>query len=267
MESSPTGSRDSADVLALCYHAVSPDWPAELSVSPQSLAEQVEHLAERGYRAITFSEAVLGEVSGKTVAITFDDGYASTVRLARPILDRFGMRATVFVPTDYIGGGPMSWPGIDNWVGTEHEPELVPMSWEEVRELADAGWEIGSHTKSHPRLPQISDRQLEEELVESRRTCEQMLDRPCRSIAYPYGDHDQRVVAATGRAGYSAAGTFPARTPAPEPLAWPRIGVFHDDSMRVFRVKVSPAVRRVRRSRAWGPLVAPLRKLSGRSRG
>lgn len=254
-------------MLSLCYHAVSPGWPAELSVSPQSLAEQLEYLAKRGYRAITFTEAALGEVAEKSVAITFDDAYASTVRLARPILDRFGMRATVFVPTDYIGGGPMSWPGIDNWVGTEHERELIPMSWDDVRTLADAGWEIGSHTESHPRLPQVGDAKLEEELAGSRRTCEQMLQRPCESIAYPYGDHDQRVIDAADAAGYRTAATFPARLTTPTPLAWPRIGVFHQDSMRVFRLKVSPTVRRVRRSRAWTPLVEPLRKLSGRSRG
>jgi peptidoglycan/xylan/chitin deacetylase (PgdA/CDA1 family) len=266
-ESSLTSPRkQGADVLILCYHAVSPIWPAELSLSPESLAEQLEYLAGRGYRGITFTEAVLGEVAGKAIAITFDDGYASTFRLARPILERFGMPGTVFVPTDYIGGGPMSWPGIDQWIGGDHEKELLPMSWDDARELADAGWEIGSHTKSHPRLTEIPDDQLAEELVESRRTCEERLDRPCQSIAYPYGDHDDRVVAATSRAGYSSAATLPSRTPVPAPLAWPRVGVFYHDSMRVFRVKVSPTMRRLRRSRAWRPLVEPLRKLTGRSR-
>jgi peptidoglycan/xylan/chitin deacetylase (PgdA/CDA1 family) len=267
MNSSPGGSRGRADILTLCYHAVSPDWPAELSVTPRSLSEQVEYLVERGYRAITFSEAALEEISGKAVAITFDDAYASTVELARPILDRFGVRATVFVPTDYIGGGPMSWPGIDQWVGTEHEAELMPMSWGDARELAEAGWEIGSHTCSHPHLSQVPEQRLDRELRESRQVCERELGRPCRSIAYPYGDFDARVVAATERAGYEAAATFPSRTPKPSPLECPRIGVFNHDSMRVFRAKVSPTVRRVRRLRAWDALVRVPRKRSGRARG
>jgi peptidoglycan/xylan/chitin deacetylase (PgdA/CDA1 family) len=267
MDSSQTGSRPGADVLGLCYHAVSRDWPAELSLPPESLATQVEYLVQRGYRGITFTEAVLGEVTGKAVAITFDDGYASTVELARPILDRFGMPGTVFVPTDFVGGGPMSWPGIDQWMGGKYESELVPMSWEEAKELAQAGWEVGSHTKSHPRLTEIPDDRLEEELLGSRLTCERMLDGPCRSIAYPYGDHDERVVSAAKSAGYQAAATLPSRIPVPATLAWPRVGVYNHDGPRVFRIKVSPAARRLRTSRAWRPLVGPLRKLTGRPRG
>ncbi len=97
------------------------------------------------------------------------------------------MRATLFVPTDYIGGGPMSWPGIEQWVGTEHEPELVPMSWDDARELQDAGWEVASHTCSHPRLPEVSDKQLVTELRESRRICEQELGGPVARLPIPMG--------------------------------------------------------------------------------
>jgi peptidoglycan/xylan/chitin deacetylase (PgdA/CDA1 family) len=249
------------DVLALCYHAVSPRWPADLSVTPHSFANQVEHLARHGYRGVTFTEAALGKVTGKCVAITFDDGYLSTIRLARPTLDRFGMVGTLFVPTDYIGGGPMIWPGVDRWMGSEHEAELMPMSWEDVRELADSGWEIGSHTKSHPHLPQISDQQLEEELVGSRLICEQVLERPCPSIAYPYGDHDGRVIAAAERAGYAAGATVPQQLQGQSPYASPRVGIYHSDGALVFRLKISPLVRRARRSRAWAPLADAARRL------
>jgi peptidoglycan/xylan/chitin deacetylase (PgdA/CDA1 family) len=255
-----------SDVLSLCYHAVSPTWPAQLSVTPESFGRQVEYLAERGYRGVTLSEAVLGDVGGKAVAITFDDGYASTLSLAKPILDRFGMPATLFLPTNFVGGGPMAWPGIDHWIGGEHEKELVPMSWDDARSLADDGWEIGSHTRSHPHLSEIADDRLEEELVGSREECERKLDQPCRSLAYPYGDYDERVIAAVERAGYAVAGTLPAQIHAPRPLAWPRVGVYYQDNMRVFRAKVSPTVRRLRRSQAWRPLVEPLRKLTGRAR-
>lgn len=249
-------------MLVLCYHAVSAAWPADLSVTPDALARQLEFLTKRGYMGITFSAAALGEVRGRrAVAITFDDGYASTVRLAQPILERFGMPGTLFVPTDYIGGGPMQWPGIDQWMGGVHEDELTPMSWDEVRALADAGWEIGSHTRSHPHLPEVSDELVTEELVGSREVCEQMLDRPCRSIAYPYGDHDARVVAATKAAGYATAATLPSRLTEPVPLKWPRIGVFHSDGVRIFSAKVSPTVRRIRHSPLWHLTVEPLARI------
>jgi peptidoglycan/xylan/chitin deacetylase (PgdA/CDA1 family) len=240
--------------LVLCYHAVSPAWPAALSVTPEQLEDHLGHLASRGYRGVTFADAVSGAAGGgRQVAITFDDGFRSVVEVAKPILDRFEMPATVFVPTRFIGGGePMAWPGIDGWLGGEHEHELEPMSWEEARALVDAGWEIGSHTVSHPRLTALSDAELAAELGDSRRRCEEELGRECASIAFPYGDHDDRVVAATGAAGYRAAGTLPADNPVPAPLAWPRIGIYHVDTPRSFRLKVSPAVRRLRRSAAWG---------------
>lgn len=262
IETTEASSTRRADVLVLCYHAVSETWPADLSVTPDALVRQLEMLAERGYVGVTFSAAALGQVHGKrAVAITFDDAYASTLRLAAPILERFGMPGTVFVPTEYIGGGPMQWPGIEQWLGTEHERELQPMSWDDVRTLADASWEVGSHTRSHPRLPEVGDEQLSNELVGSRKTCEEMLDMPCRSIAYPYGDHDRRVVAATGAAGYAAAATLPSRLTKPVPLMWPRVGVFHEDGPRVFAAKISPGLRRVRRSPLWTVAVEPVTRL------
>ncbi len=255
------------DVLVLCYHAVSPTWPADLSIAPQLLEQQLRYLAAKGYRGVTFSEAVAWSGGGKVVAVTFDDGYRSVLELAAPILRDVGMPGTLFVPTDWIGTErPMSWPGIEQWSGGEHERELIPMSWPEVERLRDAGWEIGSHTKSHPKLSQIPPEQQAEELGESRRRCEQMLG-ACESIAYPYGDHDEAVLAAAAAAGYSAAATLPAGAPPPAPLAWPRIGIYVNDDMRSFRLKVSPLVRRARGSSAW-PLVADgLRSLKRRMAG
>jgi peptidoglycan/xylan/chitin deacetylase (PgdA/CDA1 family) len=254
------------DTLVLCYHALSADWEAPLSVTPQQLDDQLRYLSERGYRGVTFTDAVRGTHAGRVVAVTFDDGCRSVFELAGPILERFEMPGTVFVPTDYIGREePMSWPGIDQWSGSGHQHELLPMSWEQARSLADAGWEIGSHTRSHPRLTEISDNQLSEELTGSRKECERMLGRPCGSLTYPFGDHDERVVAAAAAAGYSAAGTLPGGNPSPAPLRWPRVGIYHVDDRRSFRLKVSPPVRRLRRSRAWRPAIKALRALTGRS--
>jgi hypothetical protein len=77
----------------------------------------------------------------------------------------------------------------------------------------------------------------------------------CRSVAYPYGDHDERVVAAAGRAGYEAAATLPGRLHRPEPLRWPRVGVTHTDTRWRFRAKASQTVRHARASWAWEPLI------------
>lgn len=269
-----------SDVLVLCYHALSPSWDADLSTTPELFERQIALLSARGYRGVTFSEAVeasagerdgagggarngsagptgaRGSATPRLAAITFDDAFRSVLELARPILDRHGFTATVFAPTDYMGAGRLRWQGIEQWLGGEHEHELQPMTWKELSSLAEAGWEIGSHTRSHPHLTQIDDEALARELAESKATCEQQLGRPCPTLAYPYGDHDERVVQATAKAGYEAAAALPDRLRGHDPLAYPRVGVYRVDDDRRFRLKVSPALRRLRGSRAWDALSA-----------
>ena len=134
------------------------------------------------------------------------------------------------------------------------------MSWEELEQLAEAGWEIGSHTHSHPRLPTLDDDALTDELVGSRQEIERRLARPCPSLAYPYGDHDARVVEAARLAGYESAGTLPARLKRPTgPLDWPRIVVVRADDARRFRLKISPLARKARTTPAWTALHAARR--------
>ncbi len=256
-----------ADTLILCYHALSERWPAPLSVTPNRFEEQIRILARRGYRGVTFFDAATSPSTDRRVAVTFDDSYKSVRELARPILDRHEMPATVFVPTAFADRDePMAWPGVDHWLETDHRDELLPMTWQELRELTTAGWEVGSHTRSHPHLTRLDDTSLELELERSRAECEAALGLPCRSLAYPYGDHDGRVVQAARDAGYSAAGTLPSQIPARStPHDRPRIGIYHRDDHRRFSLKVSPPVRWVRGTRAWTALKAATRSPRGRS--
>ena len=218
-------------------------------------------LADRGFRGVTFHEAVLRPPSAKTLAITFDDAYRSVIELAFPILSRVGFSATVFAPTDFVGTEePMAWPGIDHWRETEHAEELVPMSWEELERLAQAGWEIGSHTRSHPRLPTLDDSALENELPElasgHRGSSGGALSVPGLSVRGLRRSRRRGGEAAR----YEAAGTLPARLTRPlGPLDWPRIVVTRADDARRFRGKVSPLVRRARATRAWSVLHAARR--------
>jgi peptidoglycan/xylan/chitin deacetylase (PgdA/CDA1 family) len=236
-----------SDVLVLCYHAVSGDWDADLSVRPEALERQLDLLSRRGYRGATFSRAVTEPPGRRTVAVTFDDAYRSVIEVARPILEEFGFPGSVYVPTAFAGSErPMSWPGIDQWTGTEHERELVPMSWDELSELANAGWEVGSHTRTHPRLTQLDDEALGSELSESRTECEDELGLPCDTLAYPYGDVDDRVVSAARAAGYRQAAALPGRWHGSRPLEWPRVGVYQADAPWRFRLKASPLGRRLR---------------------
>lgn len=236
-----------ADTLVLCYHGVSEHWPAALSVTPDRFDSQLETLRDRGYRGVTFHEAATTAAEHDRVAITFDDGFRSVLDLAFPSLQLVGWPATLFVPTEHVGKpGPMAWEGIDRWIGGEHERELHALRWDEIRELAEAGWEIGSHTRTHPHLTQTGEEQLADELRGSRERCEAELGRTCPTLAYPYGDVDERVASAAREAGYEAAAALPKRMHRPSPLLWPRVGIWHRDGGVRFRLKVSPGVRRLR---------------------
>ncbi len=236
-----------ADVLVLCYHAVSQRWDAELSITPDALRTQLRTLVERGYRGATFSDAVADAPWPKTLAVTFDDGFRSVLELGFPVLEELGLPGTVFVVTDFVGSDePMSWDGIERWRTGEHERELRSLSWDDARALVAAGWEIGSHTCSHPRLTGLPDAALAYELSESRKRCEDGLGRPCLTLAYPYGDHDARVVEAAAAAGYRFACTLPDSFSRATALTWPRVGVYYADTAASFRAKTSPTIRRMR---------------------
>lgn len=236
-------------MLVLCYHAVSPAWPAPLSVTPERLERQLTALVRRGYRGATFADAVAG-AGGPALVATFDDAYRSVLTLAAPILERLGIPGTVFVPTDWAGRGePMTWPGIDEWLGGEHEHELLPLTWDELGELAERGWEVGSHTRSHPHLTQVGDERLRDELAGSREACEARMGRPCRTVAYPYGDQDARVREAARAAGYAAGAALGRSLREGDLFAWPRVGVYHGDDERRFALKSSRLVRRLRGTR------------------
>ncbi len=237
------------EVIVLCYHAVSPDWDADLSVTPETLDRQIGFLVRRGWRATTFTDAVLGRSPGRALAITFDDAFASVRSHAAPILHRHGVPATVFAPTAFMDGGTdLEWPGVAHWKESDFAGELAALDWSELRELAQAGWEIGSHTCTHPHLTTLDDTTLGEELTRSRERCTQELGRPCRSIAYPYGDVDARVAAAAAGAGYEAGAKLAADLRHEGPLRFPRVGIYHPDDWRRFRLKVAGPVRRLRRS-------------------
>ena len=241
-----------ADVLVLCYHALSPAWDADLSVTPDAFERQISYLARSGWRAVTFSEAVLNPPAERSLAITFDDAFASVKAFARPVLTEYQMPATVFAPTSHISaGGPLAWSGTAHWQSTPRADELAPMSWDDLADLAEEGWEIGSHTRTHRRLTELSDEELVGELAQSRDECTARIGRACDAIAYPYGDIDQRVVECTARVGYRAGATLPSRLDQWGVYRFPRTGIYHTDGYWRFRLKCSWPLRALRSTRLW----------------
>jgi peptidoglycan/xylan/chitin deacetylase (PgdA/CDA1 family) len=232
------------DVLVLGYHGISDRWPAVTAVTPVAFGEHVRRLARRGYRGVTFLDAVRGRAGGKVVAVTFDDAHRSVHQHAWPVLRELGWPATVFVPTEHATRQtPMGWSGNEEWLG-EWEHELACMDWPELAELAAAGWEVGSHSRTHPRLTRLSPGELRAELEDSRTEIRRRLGGGGDSIAYPYGDTNDAVEAAARAAGYTAGAGAPAGLEEPvRPMRWPRVMLDRTHVERRFRVRTDPRVR------------------------
>jgi peptidoglycan/xylan/chitin deacetylase (PgdA/CDA1 family) len=227
--------------LVLCYHAVSEDWPHGLSVSLGTFEQQLTGLLGRGFRPVAAPDVLRS--NGKTLHVTFDDAFRSVER-ALPVLERLGMPSTVFACSGFAGEGrALDVPELEAQVEA-YPDDLATMDWDALRGLAERGVEVGSHTVSHPHLPRLTDVELQRELRESRERIADELTRPCRYLAYPFGDEDARVRSAAAVAGYDAAFALPGREDRIERFALPRVGVYRGDSVMRMRLKTTAGFRR-----------------------
>ena len=193
--------------MVLCYHAVSDSWRHRLAMPASLLLRQVRLLRRFAH-----------------VHVTFDYAFRN-VRSALPPLRDLGVPVTIFVCSGFAdrGGAPLLVPELETQASDDLEG-LRTMSWDELRELAAAGVGIGSHTVGHPHLPRLGDAELADELEESKRRVEDELQQPCPLLAYPYGEHDERVRQAARAAGYERAYALKARSG--DAYAAPRLDLY-----------------------------------------
>ena len=225
--------------LVLCYHAVAEGEPQRLAVRREVLESQLRSLLRRGYRPVTAVDAV--ERRGRLLHVTFDDAYRSVVDTL-PLLAALGVPATIFACSGFARDGrPFDVPELSNDAAAD-STAFATMDWAELRAAVSDGVEVGSHTVSHPHLPQLSDAELDRELRGSKAELEDELGAPCRRLAYPYGEEDDRVRAAARRAGYDAAFAVEGRGRR-DRFAVPRLAVYRHDTAAGFRLRTSPFVR------------------------
>ena len=223
--------------LVLCYHAVVTGKPQRLAVSRASLESQLRSLLRRGYVPVTAADAV--ERRGRLFHVTFDDAYRS-VSEALPSLSARGIPATIFACTSYARDGrPFDVPELRDDAAADPNA-FATMDWAALRAAASVGVEIASHTVAHPHLPQLSDAELDRELGDSKAELEDELGAPCRHLAYPYGEEDDRVREAARRAGYEAAFAVAPGRAGSDRFAVPRLAVYRHDTAAGFRVRTSP---------------------------
>jgi peptidoglycan/xylan/chitin deacetylase (PgdA/CDA1 family) len=179
----------------------------DLYVSPGSFRAQVDWLAAHGYHAVTLDAVYRHWSAGaplpqKPIVLSFDDGYPGDVDVAMPVLRAHG------------------WSGVLNL----QIDNLVPAR---VRMLIAAGWEVDSHTFTHPDLTHVGAAQLAREISTSRTWIRRVLHVPANFFCYPSGRYDATVVVAVRRAGYLGA------TTTHEGFASPDDGLFTLQRVRV----------------------------------
>ena len=160
--------------------------------------EQMRYLKREGYHVITLKRflefaALRQQLPRKTVVLTFDDGWKSFKEHAYPILKELGFPATLFIYTDFVGA-------------------RIALSWSEIKDLAQEGFDIEAHSKTHDdmrRKPAESEedytRRMQAELVQPLALFQQRVGQLPKILAYPYGSHDEGLVRRVREAGYVAA--------------------------------------------------------------
>jgi len=188
-------------VPVLAYYSFSKNKPSKISITQGDFKAQMKYLKENNYHVITLDQLLdfldyKEQIPEKSVVITFDDGWSSVYDFAFPILKKYGFPATIFIYTDFIGGGKA-------------------MSWKQIKELSEAGFDIQCQTKTHRNLtvPKKNEsfkeyfKSLEMEISYPKKLFKKKLNKECECLAYPYGITNNLVIAMLKKHGYRAAFT------------------------------------------------------------
>ncbi len=212
------------NVPIFTYHALGVE-DSVIMTAPEKFAAHLDAVARAGYVTVTIGDSMKKVQAGQVgqglavplgtsdtvvgaeltpaaaviptglgdevkIALTFDDGYASVYEIAYPLLRARGMTATVYVISDFVGKD-------NRWRGQRADiPALPLMTWDQIAELAENGWEIGAHTRTHPPLTQIDATRLEDQIAGSQWAIQAHIGRVARAFSYPYGVVNQKVKAA-----------------------------------------------------------------------
>ncbi|WP_063868146.1 polysaccharide deacetylase family protein [Paenibacillus sp. Soil766] len=189
----PAAAKHGVAIPVLNYHSIGVAPGNTYVLHPDTFARQMDYLAAHHYTPLTLDEfaSVLSHKMpspAHPVLLTFDDAYANNAEVALPILQQHNFPATLYVST-----GLINTPGY--------------LTWPQVKELSGAGWDIASHTVTHPHLPKLSKKAQREEIHAARAEIEQELGKPANTFAYPYGDYNRTTLRVLRKANFSYAFT------------------------------------------------------------
>ena len=195
-------------IPVLMYHRIGVthyDGESRFCLTPEQFSKHMHRLAALGMRACSLTDFIAWLEQKQALPegsflLTFDDGFLGVYEHAAMVLQELDWPATVFLVSRMIGSK-------DEWCKTENPggatyPLLAREHLDAMRKM---GFTFQSHTRLHPDLTALSEDDLAEELAGSREDLENILGEQVRSLAYPYGRFNDRVLNATRTAGYEAA--------------------------------------------------------------
>jgi peptidoglycan/xylan/chitin deacetylase (PgdA/CDA1 family) len=170
---------------------------------PTAFRKQMAYLKRAGYLVIGLDDLIDSIINGttlpqKSIAITFDDGFADNYENAFPVLKKYGFPATVFVVSRLVGR-------TNEWMQEEGFPKRELLGWSRLREISANGITIGSHTTTHASLIDIETESARHEISNSKSELENALGKPVHFFAYPYGLLNEQIEEFVVEAGYLGA--------------------------------------------------------------
>jgi O-antigen biosynthesis protein len=269
------GAAVPGEVPVLMYHSIATGAARRFrrfAVDPGEFAAQMDYLDYGGYRPVTAADFIGSRSSGhplppRPVVLTFDDAYTDFYTTALPVLREHDFRATLFVPTAYVGSNAR-W---DKGMGEENRGIL---SWRALRDIAAEGVEVAAHSHTHPQLDRLPAAVIRDEVSRSRCLTEDNVSVQVEGFAYPFGYWNRAARAAVAAAGFRYACVVSDLMTAPgdDVLTLPRLtvnaGIGVTGLARLLRARQTPRGRRAAAVKrvAWRAVRAGVPAASGNPR-
>ncbi len=223
--SSPGGRIRTCPIPVLLFHSVTEASSVEQStITKVTLEQLLSYLHTNGYTTRTvYDTAQHPEESGDSpqVALIFDDGFENFYTLALPLFAHHACKASIFPVVN----------SLDTYSSWDTYAPQKQLSKEQVRLIAEAGHEIGSHTLTHPDLVLLSEKDLLHELSESKKILEDITGKAITSLSFPFGSWNKRVWQCAQECGYKAAVAYRKHRAAIPPIL-PATGVYAFDTCK-----------------------------------
>lgn len=191
-------------------------------IEKEKFAQQMAYLQAKGYKSLYFSE-LDKPLPSKAVIVSFDDGFRSVYENAAPIMEKYGIKGNVYLPTGYIGNDPHF------------------MDWDMVIKLQEGSFEMQAHTHNHVDVRTLNEEALQKQIRSSDDLFREKLGFLPRAFCFPFGTYDYssvKKIQKTGRYDYILGSYYGNFTKAQKGRVLPRIGISNDDTMEDFAAKL-----------------------------